>query len=205
MTDAIGKAPTRPLTAPLRGTAQLSAPQTPAASTAIQQAARDVRMAAASAGASALAAFAQPADSPEAWRDALNRQIQVLNPSDKQVAVSIMKMVDNGMDPKEAFALLRDKLNWKSFMDAQRSAQKYKEEQAILAAADATWRLFYESLERYLTNLQSMAKVEGSVSERKLNDARSETKFTDRLLTAAATLLPELRVSLLSAKLSQKA
>ena len=46
MTDAIGKAPTRPLTAPLRGTAQLSAPQTQATPTESRQAARDALMAA---------------------------------------------------------------------------------------------------------------------------------------------------------------
>lgn len=81
---------------------------------------------------------------------------------------------------------------------------KRQEQRFVRHSLDVQWRIFYESLERYLTNLAAMAKQEADVLDRRLKETRSQAKYSERLLTAAAAQAPEHRFTLLSAQLSQK-
>lgn len=210
MIEALGKPPTRTLTAPLRGTQALDS----ATLSATQRASGVVRdQSALVTGTGRLQAVADDQNPAHVLKVAIYGLMQ--NPNltfpERKVLSEMLAKVEQGLQTgdgaslRESLEFLRDKLNWRQYMDAQRQAQRLKEEQAIQQAADVTWMLFYKSLQTYLDNLQAMAKVEASVTEHKLNEARSESKFADRLLTAAATLLPGQGLTLLSAMLNQKA
>ena len=207
MIEATGKTPTRSLTAPLRGTQPLaSAPEKSGRPT---QAARRDALEGLS-GTLALEAFAARQDARQIVKTAAyglmnNRHLAA---DERKAIADLLDKMDQGQDLTQELAdtldYMRDKVSWRQSMESRRAMQKLKEERDIQAAADANWRLFYESLERYLKNLQAMAKVEASVSENKLNTSRSESKFAERLLTAAAAMLPEQTLTLLSAKLSMQ-
>ena len=210
MIEALGKAPTRTLTAPLRGTQALDS-ATFSATPRVSEALRD--QSALVSGKGRLQALADEESPAQVLKMAIYGLMQSpsLTMPERKVLSQMLAKVEQGLQAgdgaslRESLEFLRDKLNWRQYMDAQRQAQRLKEEQAIQHAADVTWMLFYKSLQTYLDNLQAMAKVEASVTDRKLNEARSESKFADRLLTAAATLLPGQGLTLLSAMLNQKA
>ena len=210
MIEALGKAQTRTLTAPLRGTQALDS-STLSATPRVSEALRDQN--ALVSGTGRLQALADEENPAHVLKMAIYGLMQ--NPNltfpERKVLSEMLAKVEQGLQTgdgaslRESLEFLRDKLNWRQYMDAQRQAQRLKEEQAIQQSADITWMLFYKSLQTYLDNLQAMAKVEASVTEHKLNEARSESKFADRLLAAAATLLPGQGLTLLSAMLNQKA
>ena len=129
-------------------------------------------------------------------------------------AVPLAKQGDGdqqrGLSGKERLEAMRDALESKvrdvlESKEDEKLQDKRMQQRFVRHSLDVQWRIFFESLERYLTNLAAMAKQEANVLDRRLQEGRSQAKYSERLLTAAAAQAPEHRVTLLSTQLSQKA
>lgn len=113
-------------------------------------------------------------------------------------------ILDQAPKAGESLEAFRSRL--KSMMEKfqQFVESKKAETEVRTMSVDTSWYIFYQSLERYLNNLQDLTKIEGQVLDRKLQDQRSTSKQAERQIDASAAQAPEQRLSLLSAKLSQK-
>lgn len=204
---------TRTQTAPLRGTLPLNATPAEAVATSTALSATSTplgdQMLALDAKARLEAFATQQADAN--LRIAIHNltMSMYISPMDRKMLNELLSKLDQGLDVREelkdALNYVRDKVQHAEAMAERKLAEQQRQARINQEIYDSNWRIFYESLERYLANLQAMEELEKFVSDRRLNEARSESKFVDRLLTAAAALLPGQSLSLLTAKLSQKA
>jgi hypothetical protein len=201
MTDAIHKAATRALTAPFRGTQPLPQSRESERPRGTQLTGDKVL---GLSGSRQLEAFAREADPLEDVKAQAEQLLRMMSPLDRMQAAAMLNPLSQGPAEGETLAQFRAKLTsmLSKFKDLVDKGQD--EQRVIRASVDMQWLIFYKSLERYLENLTAMAKVEASVLERRQSEGRSQAKFTERLLTAAAALAPEHRFSLLSAQLSAK-
>lgn len=201
MTEAIGKTPIRSHSAPLRGTQPLVKAEAPLETGGLQLSGDRAQGVS---GSRHMQAFARQQDPLEAMRFEARQLIGGMNLVDQVMAERMLKTLEREPAAGETFSEFRDKLKsvlakFKELVD-----KGQQEQRVIRAAVDMQWQIFYQSLERYLSNLEAMAKIEASVLAQKQSEARSQSKFTERLLSAAAALAPEHRFSLLSAQLSQR-
>lgn len=177
MTDAIHQAAARALNPPFRGTQPLPQPRETERPRGTQLA--DVK----------------------AQADQLMR---MMSPLDRMQAAAMLNPLSQGPEEGETLAQFRAKLTSLLSKFKDRVDKGQEEQRVIRASEDMQWLIFYQSLERYLENLTAMAKIEASVLERRQSEGKSQAKFTERLLSAAAALVPEHRFTLLAAHLSQK-
>lgn len=216
MTDAIRHHASRPAQPTGRGTQPLTSSEvnapTPAplvgsqeeAALLIGDQAPDLK------GASRLETFAQALietqPSLEEWIASLRTQAEDLLASlpipDRWQAKALMGPLFK--EGGETLAGFRDRLKQMlnkllEFISDKKDAQRQIEYQRNIE-----WEIFFESLERYIENLQTLQKVESFVLEQRLEEERSVSRKVDRELTSATALPPEQRMTLLSAQLSKK-
>lgn len=201
MSESIGKSPSRPLTPPLKGTQPLkqgaAQPTAPQKSLLERMALLD-QMSGLS-GTGKLEAFASD---PLSELRAQAQQLMVgLDPSLRAQGERILEMLSKPEGTLEEF---RSHLSQMLAKFKQLVESKRDEQRAIRAEADIQWQIFYQSLERYLTNLKTLETIEANVLDRNLKEQKSLAKYAERLLTAAVAQAPEHRFSLLSATLGQK-
>lgn len=201
MTESIGKAPSHPLTLPLRGATPPRGTQpltqgAPRPSTPQQPLSDQVS---GLSGVGKLAVFAS--DPLGDLRAQAQLLMEGLHPSLRAQGEQLMETLANPEGSLEAFrSRVTQMLNeFRKLVESKQAEQR-----AIQSDADIMWQIFFQSLERYLTNLKTLETIEANVLDRNLKEQRSVAKYAERLLSAAATQAPEHRFSLLSATLGQK-
>lgn len=206
MTESIGKPSAHSLTGPLRATPGIGRPETttPAPNTPSNGMNRD-RLE----GASGLERLMQYQDQPVETLQDIEAQARVLiaqlSPRHQQEA-SLMLDTMLSQEPAAGESLEAFRSRLQTMMEKfKQLVNTLKRELDIrVSSSDASWHLFFQSLERYLTNLETLTQIEGQILDRKQEDKRSVSKFAERLLAATANQPPEQRVSLLSVTLNPK-
>lgn len=214
MSESIQKAPSRPLGAINRGTQPLQAGDLAAGSATSPEATPSAGpsqvgdRSALAFGASRLGAFAQAFSEPsleeaiDRLRDQAKDLLDTLPPYERQQAEFLLgPLLKGGGETLSAFRdRLKQMLNkLAQFIQEKKDAQRHIEFQQSFE-----WRMFFESLERYIENLQTLAKVEQTIQTQRLLEDQSVARKVDRDMAAQAALPPEQRMSLLSARLSQQ-
>jgi hypothetical protein len=203
MLESIGKLASRALTAPFKGTPP--AAEAPAVPPTPTKPAVATDRAHGLAGREQLAAFAQPVDPRAEFREQAQAMLAGMDVLTRVEAERMLAAMTRDLNPGESLgefrAQLKTMLNkFKQFVDGKQEEQRH-----VRAEVDAQWLLFYQSLERYLNRLATLAKVEADVLDRRQKESKSEAVYSERLLVAAAaTQAPEQQVTLLSAQLSRK-
>lgn len=158
-------------------------------------------------GSARVAAYAQRTEAIADLKFQAEMLMIQMDPIDRIVAQnmldSMMGQLENG-PVNETLDQFRDRLKGMLAKFQEMVEAKQQTQRAVRADLDAQWRIFYESLERYLNNLKNMEKLETSFQDQRDRETKSQAKFTERLLSAAAALAPEQRFSLLTARLTQK-
>ncbi len=203
MLDSIGKLASRALTAPFRATPPVA--ESPAAPPSPGKPSAAADRAIGLAGREQIAAFAQPLTPLEEFREQAQAMMAGMDVLTRVEAERMLAALTRDLNPGESLGEFRAQLKtmfnkFKQFVDGKQDEQRH-----VRAEADAQWLLFYQSLERYLLQLATLAKVEADVLDRRQKESKSEAVYSERLLVAAAaTQAPEQRVTLLSAQLSRK-